>query len=691
MAASKPMPPMTTNRSSSMAATSRRTRSPSRATSTAPSRSAGTSKLVASRLPVPPGSTARGSSVPARPVTQAITVPSPPWAITSSTPSARALAVWPCPGSSGVVSSHSTSRPAPSRASRVSRLRPSASPPPVAGLKTTATRVGLPMAHGRSSPGPPGRPVAVAQLAVGHPEADAADRRQQPQPAEQGAAEHVAQEVHAPVHARGRHQHRQDHRQGQEQAPDQGRAGPLGGQHGQRPPQGDGRRGVPGGEAGGGRGLVQGGDRGPLAVHQHGHDQEDGDLAGHRHRDQHGLPPAAPHEGGHRDREHGQDGGGQGAADLAGDGGDVVEARAALGGQPLADVDVAAAHGVVAEDLGQQPADPDQGRRQHDRAGEQEQGRGHALAEPPPAGGQGGLAVVGRRVERSTGRAGGHRSPPYGSQRCLHPPHAQQRRRANYPSATRAGGRPCLLSRLAGKSQAARRSAVERRKGATVPSARTWRRAAAVGGLGLAGVYAFEAAQYHRTAGKGFELRDPPGPGTPDFARMVEALTVAPLRQGNRVTVLRNGCEIFPAMLEAIRSATRSINFATYVYWTGSIAPEFAEALAERAEAGVEVNVLLDAVGAAKMDRALIDRLDAAGAKVAWFRPPKWYTLHKLNNRTHRKILVVAGGVGIAEEWTGNCEDPGHWRDTHVRVEGPAARDLLGGFLDNWAEATQCI
>jgi cardiolipin synthase A/B len=230
-----------------------------------------------------------------------------------------------------------------------------------------------------------------------------------------------------------------------------------------------------------------------------------------------------------------------------------------------------------------------------------------------------------------------------------------------------------------------------------VPSARSLRRAAVVGGLGLAGVYAFEAAQYHRTSGKGFELEDPPAPGTPDFARLVEALTIAPLRQGNRVTVLRNGDEIFPAMLEAIRSAEHTINFATYVYWTGSIAPEFAGALAERAEAGVQVNVLLDAVGAAKMDQSLIERLRESGAKVAWFRPPKWYTLHKLNNRTHRKILVVdgrvgfTGGVGIAEEWTGNCEDPGHWRDTHVRVEGPAARDLLGGFLDNWAEATQCI
>jgi cardiolipin synthase len=230
-----------------------------------------------------------------------------------------------------------------------------------------------------------------------------------------------------------------------------------------------------------------------------------------------------------------------------------------------------------------------------------------------------------------------------------------------------------------------------------VPSARAVRNTAVVGGLGLAGVYAFEAAQYRRSGAKGFELEDPPAPGSPDFARLVEALTAAPLRQGNRVTVLRNGDEIFPAMLAAIRSAERTIDFATYVYWTGSIAPQFAGALAERASAGVEVNVLLDAVGAAKMDRALVTRLEQAGAKVAWFCPVRWWTLHKLNNRTHRKILVVdgrvgfTGGVGIAEEWTGNGQDSRHWRDTHVRVEGPAARDLLGGFLENWAEATQCI
>jgi cardiolipin synthase len=232
---------------------------------------------------------------------------------------------------------------------------------------------------------------------------------------------------------------------------------------------------------------------------------------------------------------------------------------------------------------------------------------------------------------------------------------------------------------------------------AAVPSARAVRNAAIAGGLGLAGVYAFEAIHYHRSASRGFTLDEPPAPGSADFARLVEALTVAPLREGNRVTVLRNGSEIFPAMLEAIKAAERTVDFATYVYWTGSIAPEFADALAERARAGVEVNVLLDAVGASRMEPALIDRLEQSGATVAWFRPVRWWTLNKLNNRSHRKILVVdgrvgfTGGVGIAEEWTGNCEDPEHWRDTHVRVEGPAVRDLLGGFLDNWAEATDHI
>jgi cardiolipin synthase len=217
------------------------------------------------------------------------------------------------------------------------------------------------------------------------------------------------------------------------------------------------------------------------------------------------------------------------------------------------------------------------------------------------------------------------------------------------------------------------------------------------GGGAVAAAYVFEALQYKRTSAIGFQLQDAPSVDDPAFCRLLESLAGAPVRDGNKIDVLHNGHEIFPAMLDAIRSAERTIDFATFVYWRGDIAPEFADALAERASAGVEVNVLLDAMGAAKMERSLIEKLRGAGAEVQWFRPPHWYSIHKVNNRTHRKILVVdgrigfTGGVGIADEWTGNCETPDHWRDTHLRLEGPLVRDLVGGFQENWAEATRCI
>ncbi len=219
-------------------------------------------------------------------------------------------------------------------------------------------------------------------------------------------------------------------------------------------------------------------------------------------------------------------------------------------------------------------------------------------------------------------------------------------------------------------------------------------RFAAAAGSALIAFYAFEAAKYKRAAGKGFDLVDPPVPGTPQFGRFSEALTGTPVREGNRIQVLRNGDEIFPAMLTAIKSAKKTVVFETYLYWKGNIGEEFAEALTERASAGVQVSCLFDGVGAAKMDRSLIRDMERAGAHVAWFRPPRWYTLHKLNNRTHRRVLVAdgyigfTGGIGIADEWCGNCEDPDHWRETQVRIEGPAARELLGAFWEHWTEAT---
>lgn len=228
-------------------------------------------------------------------------------------------------------------------------------------------------------------------------------------------------------------------------------------------------------------------------------------------------------------------------------------------------------------------------------------------------------------------------------------------------------------------------------------SSRTVRNSLIGAGGVVAAAYIFEALQYKRTAAIGFELQNAPSVEDSGFCRLLESLAGSPVREGNKIDVLRNGHEIFPAMLDAIKSAERTIDFATFVYWRGDIAPEFADALAERARAGIEVNVLLDAMGAAKMEKPLVEKLRDAGANVEWFRPPHWYSMHKLNNRTHRKILVVdgrvgfTGGVGIAEEWTGNCETPGNWRDTHLRLEGPSVLDLVGGFQENWAEATRLI
>jgi cardiolipin synthase len=164
---------------------------------------------------------------------------------------------------------------------------------------------------------------------------------------------------------------------------------------------------------------------------------------------------------------------------------------------------------------------------------------------------------------------------------------------------------------------------------------------------------------------------------------------------GNRIEPLRNGEEIFPPMLEAIQSARSRIEFLTFVYWSGDIAERFAKALAERARAGVVVRVLLDALGAREISEHLVDEMRTAGVNIQWFRPLKRWRLWQLDNRTHRKVLVVdgrigfTGGVGIAREWEGNARNPDEWRDTHFRVTGPAVQGLQGAFYGNWAETGQ--
>ncbi len=185
-------------------------------------------------------------------------------------------------------------------------------------------------------------------------------------------------------------------------------------------------------------------------------------------------------------------------------------------------------------------------------------------------------------------------------------------------------------------------------------------------------------------------LSDAQGSVDSPLGRSLAANLNAPLLAGNHVELLRNGDEIFPAMLTAIREAKTSINLLTYVYWTGGTAESFADALSAAARRGVKVRLLLDAFGARKIKPELIDRMRRAGCEVAWYRPLRWYNLGRYNNRTHRKVMVVdgrigfTGGVGIAEEWSGDAQDPDHWRDDHFRLQGPVVNYLQGSFSENW-------
>jgi cardiolipin synthase len=130
----------------------------------------------------------------------------------------------------------------------------------------------------------------------------------------------------------------------------------------------------------------------------------------------------------------------------------------------------------------------------------------------------------------------------------------------------------------------------------------------------------------------------------------------------------------------------------TFVYWKGWPAQEFADALCERAKAGLRVRVLIDALGGRFIEDGLVDAMKDSGVDVHWFRKPLRKSPFKQNHRGHRKLLVVdetigfTGGVGIAEEWGGDARDEREWRDTHFRVEGPAVDGLAAAFVQDWAE-----
>ncbi|MGA9340892.1 MAG: phospholipase D-like domain-containing protein [Rhodanobacteraceae bacterium] len=180
----------------------------------------------------------------------------------------------------------------------------------------------------------------------------------------------------------------------------------------------------------------------------------------------------------------------------------------------------------------------------------------------------------------------------------------------------------------------------------------------------------------------------------PQFRLEISSLLGPAAIAGNQVDDLENGDEFFPAMIKAIKGARKSIDLETYIYWSGDVSDRFVAALTERARAGVAVHVLVDWIGAHKMKDSVPERLRAAGVEFEYFHPLSWYTIDRLNNRTHRKLLIVdgrvafTGGADIADAWDGNADGPHHWRDIHFRVQGPVVAQIQAVFEDNWIRTT---
>ncbi|HEX3127324.1 MAG TPA: phospholipase D-like domain-containing protein [Thermoanaerobaculia bacterium] len=186
----------------------------------------------------------------------------------------------------------------------------------------------------------------------------------------------------------------------------------------------------------------------------------------------------------------------------------------------------------------------------------------------------------------------------------------------------------------------------------------------------------------------------------PDIERFEETLpsiaglTGSPIQAGNRVEVLQNGDQFFPALLRDIAAAKETIHIETYVWWKGEICGQVARALADKARQKVEVRLTLDAVGSNKGDDELFEMMEKAGVRIALFHPFRIQDIGLFNNRTHRKLAIFDGrigyvfGHGMAEEWTGHGQDEKHWRDTGVRIEGPVVNSIQAVFAENWVEQT---
>lgn len=190
-----------------------------------------------------------------------------------------------------------------------------------------------------------------------------------------------------------------------------------------------------------------------------------------------------------------------------------------------------------------------------------------------------------------------------------------------------------------------------------------------------------------------FHVRVPDIDSFEETLPSIAGMTKAIILEGNKAEIIQNG-DFFTALLESIAKAKETINFETYVWWTGDICDEVAEAFAARAREGLAVRVLVDAMGAMKMKKYLRERMTKAGVKLTRYHPLRLIDVGQLNKRTHRKVAVFDGreayifGHGISRKWTGHGEDKEHWRDTGVRLHGPIVNAVQSVFAQHWIEET---
>jgi cardiolipin synthase A/B len=185
-------------------------------------------------------------------------------------------------------------------------------------------------------------------------------------------------------------------------------------------------------------------------------------------------------------------------------------------------------------------------------------------------------------------------------------------------------------------------------------------------------------------------------PSLQDDVQTLAGLTSGAVSNGNACRVLQNGA-LYPAMEADIAAAKCTVHFETFVWTKGELERRFVELLSRKAREGVKVRLLIDAMGGSGADEENLKKLSAAGVQLSVYCKPKWWNLRRFNHRTHRKLLMIDGAVGytfghgVADQWLGDGEDEHHWRDTAVRVEGPAVQALQSVFMENWIEESHCV